>query len=95
MKKIIAILTLGLVSLLHAEDPLAFRNDSAAVANDISFSHFSVFVEGGEIYPIGEVSDAVKNTLYGGIGIHYAYWDNVDGVVMFQYAYFEPRPDIY
>ena len=95
MKKIIAILTLGLVSLLHAEDPLAFRNDSAAVANDISFSHFSVFVDGGEIYPIGEVSDAVKNTLYGGIGIHYAYWDNVDGVVMFQYAYFEPRPDIY
>ena len=104
MKKLITILAIGLASVLHAQgfsqesaqkDPLAFRNDSAAVANDISFSHFSVFLEGGEIYPMGDVSDAVKNTLYGGIGIHYAYWDNVDGVVMFQYAYFKPRPDIY
>ena len=36
MKKLITILAISLVSLLHAEDPLAFRNDSAAVANDIS-----------------------------------------------------------
>ncbi len=100
MKKFIAILTLGLVSLLHAQqaasnDAFAFKNDSLAVQNDITFSHLSVFIEGGEIYPMGDLMDAVKNTLYGGIGVHYTYWDSVDGVVMFQYAYFKPRPKIY
>lgn len=95
MKKLIMILAISLVSLLHAEDPLAFRNDSAAVANDISFSHLSVFLEGGEIYPMGDLMDAVENTLYGGVGVRYTYWENVDGVVMFQYAYFKPMTDIY
>ena len=81
---------------MHAgEDPFAFKNDSLAVANDISFSHFSVFLEGGEIYPMGDLMDAVENTLYGGIGVRYTYWENVDGIVMFQYAYFKPRADIY
>ena len=77
MKKIITILALGLASILHAEDPLAFRNDSAAVANDISFSHLSVFLEGGEIYPMGDLMDAVENALYGGVGVRYTYWENV------------------
>jgi hypothetical protein len=95
MKKLITILALSLVSLLHAEDPLAFRNDSAAVANDISFSHLSVFIEGGEIYPMGRLMDAVKNALYGGVGVRYTYWENVDGIVMFQYTYFKPNTDIY
>ena len=104
MKKLITILALGLASILHAqnpmqdfaqEDPFAFKNDSAAVANDISFSHLSVFLEGGEIYPMGDLMDAVKNALYVGIGTRYTYWENVDGIVMFQFAYFKPRPDIY
>ncbi len=108
MKKLITILALSLVSVLQAheplqgsmregepKDPLAFRNDSALVAEDVSFSHFSVFLEGGEIYPMGDLMDAVENALYGGVGIHYTYWDNVDGVVMFQYTYFKPRPKIY
>ena len=95
MKKLITILALGLASILHAEDPLAFRNDSAAVANDISFSHLSVFLEGGEIYPMGDLMDAVENALYGGVGVRYTYWENVDGIVMFQYTYFKPMTDIY
>ena len=72
-----------------------FRNDSLAVANDISFSHLSVFLEGGEIYPMGDLMDAVENSLYGGVGVRYTYWENVDGIVMFQYSYFKPRTDIY
>ena len=83
MKKLITILALGLASILHAgEDPFAFKNDSLAVANDISFSHFSVFLEGGEIYPMGDLMDAVEYTLYGGIGVRYTYWENVDGIVI-------------
>lgn len=100
MKKLITILAFGLVSLLHAQealqnDPLQFRNDSLAVQADVSFSHFAVFLDGGEIYPMGDLMDAVKNTLYGGVGIRYTYWDDVDGIVMFQYAYFKPNTDIY
>ena len=93
MKKLITILAISLVSLLHAEDALQFRNDSAVVANDISYSHFAVFLEGGEIYPMGDLMDAVQNALYGGVGVRYTYWDNVDGVVMFQYTYFKPNVD--
>ena len=100
MKKIITILALGLASLLHAQgplqdDPLQFRNDSIAVQKDISFSHFSIILEGGEIYPMVDLMDAVKNTLYGGVGIRYTYWEDVDGIVMFQYAYFKPNTKIY
>ena len=100
MKKLITILAFGLVSLLHAQealqnDPLQFRNDSLAVQADVSFSHFAVFLDGGEIYPMGDLMDAVKNTLYGGVGIRYTYWDDVDGIAMFQYAYFKPNTDIY
>ena len=98
MKKLITILALSLVSLLHAQenipnDSFANKDDSLAVANDISFSHLSVFLEGGEIYPMGDLMDAVKNTLYGGVGVRYTYWENVDGIVMFQYAYFKPVPN--
>lgn len=96
MKKLITILALGLASILHAgEDSFAFKNDSLAVANDISFSHLSVFLEGGEIYPMGDLMDAVENSLYGGVGVRYTYWENVDGIVIFQYAYFKPRSDDY
>lgn len=94
MKKLITILAISLVSLLHAEDPFAFAMDSVAVENDITFSHLSVFIEGGEIYPMGDLMDAVENALYGGVGVRYTYWENVDGIVMFQYTYFKPRADI-
>lgn len=94
MKKLITILAISLVSLLHAEDPFAFAKDSVAVENDITFSHLSVFLEGGEIYPMGDLMDAVENALYGGVGVRYTYWENVDGIVMFQYTYFKPRTDI-
>ena len=94
MKKLITILAISLVSLLHAEDPFAFAKDSVAVENDITFSHFAVFLEGGEIYPMGDLMDAVENALYGGVGVRYTYWENVDGIVMFQYTYFKPRADI-
>lgn len=65
--------------------------DSTKV-EDWTFSHAAVSIEGGEVYPFGDLIDAVYNTYYGGFGIRYSYWENVDGVVMFHYAYFEPRP---
>lgn len=60
---------------------------------DIAFSHAAISIEGGEVYPFGDLADAVENALYGGLNFRYAYWENVDGLVMFHYAYFEPLPD--
>ena len=66
-------------------------NDSTKI-EDIAFSHVSIAIEGGEVYPFGDLIDAVYNTYYGGLDFRYSYWENVDGVVMFHYSYFEPRP---
>ncbi|MCF0214978.1 MAG: hypothetical protein HUK21_00710 [Fibrobacteraceae bacterium] len=55
-----------------------------------AFSHLYVSLEGGEVYPWGELIDAVENSLYGGIGVRYSYWENVDGIVLFHYSYFKP-----
>lgn len=60
---------------------------------DYAFSHAYVSIEGGEVYPFGDLVDAVDNTFYGGLGFRYAFWPNVDGTVMFHYSYFEPRPN--
>ena len=69
------------------------QEDSAKVEN-IAFSKAYLGIEGGEVYPFGDLIDAVENTLYGGLNFRYSYWKNVDGVVMFHYAYFKPRPDV-
>lgn len=66
--------------------------DSAAPATtDAAFSHVYVSIEGGEIYPWGDLLDVVENALYGGVGFRYSYWPNFDGIVRFDYTYFKMR----
>ena len=72
----------------------AFAQEDTTKVEDIAFSHAYLGIEGGEVYPFGDLIDATENTLYGGFNFRYSYWKNVDGVVMFHYAYFKPRPDI-
>lgn len=72
----------------------AFAHDDTTNVEDIAFSHAYLGIEGGEVYPFGDLIDATENTLYGGLNFRYSYWKNVDGVVMFHYAYFKPRPDV-
>lgn len=81
------LLLLGCLATVSLAQP-----DSAKKAEDWAFSHAAVSIEGGEVYPFGDLIDAVYNTYYGGFGFRYSYWENVDGVVMFHYSYFEPRP---
>ena len=71
---------------------LSWAEPNASV-EDVAFSHASIGIEGGEIYPFGELEDAVESSLYGGMNFRYAYWENVEGVVMFHYAYFKPIPE--
>ena len=72
----------------------ALAQEDSAKVEDIAFSKVYLGIEGGEVYPFGDLIDAVENTLYGGLNFRYSYWKNVDGVVMFHYAYFKPRPDV-
>ena len=72
----------------------AFAQEDTTKVEDIAFSHAYLGIEGGEVYPFGDLIDATDNTLYGGLNFRYSYWENVDGVVMFHYAYFKPRPDV-
>jgi hypothetical protein len=71
---------------------LSWAEPNASV-EDVAFSHASIGVEGGEIYPFGELEDAVESSLYGGLNFRYSYWENVEGVLMFHYAYFKPIPE--
>lgn len=66
---------------------------ASANPTDVAFSNVSISIEAGEIYPMGDLMDAVENSHYIGMGFRYSYWDNVDGVVMFSYSYFKPEPD--
>lgn len=72
----------------------ALAQEDSTKVEDIAFSKAYLGIEGGEIYPFGDLLDATYNTLYGGLNFRYSYWKNVDGVVMFHYAYFKPRPDV-
>lgn len=72
----------------------AFGQEDSVKVEDIAFSKAYLAIEGGEVYPFGDLNDATYNTLYGGLNFRYSYWENVDGVVMFHYAYFKPRPDV-
>lgn len=59
--------------------------------SDIAFSHLYVSIEGGEIYPWGDLMDVVENSVYVGLGVRYTYWENFDGIVHFDYTYFKNR----
>ena len=72
----------------------AFGQEDSAKVEDIACSKAYIAIEGGEVYPFGDLIDATYNTMYGGLNFRYSYWENVDGVVMFHYAYFKPRPDV-
>jgi hypothetical protein len=78
--------------LLGCLASISFAQTDSIKVEDWMFSHAAVSIEGGEVYPFGDLVDAVYNTYYGGGGFRYSYWENVDGVVMFHYSYFEPRP---
>lgn len=57
-----------------------------------AFSKLYVSAEFGEIYPMGDLMDAVDNTFFGGFGLRYSYWDDVEGFLTADYIYFKPIP---
>jgi len=57
----------------------------------VPFSRIYVSIEGGEMYPFGDLVDAVENSFYGGFGFRYSYWPDFDGFVHFNYTYVKVR----
>ena len=70
-----------------------WAEESKAPETDEAFSHLFVSVELGELYPWGQLQDAVDNTVFAGGGIRYTYWEDFDGFVQMEYSYFTPHTD--
>ena len=81
LKLILSSIVLCCASTLFAQNPA-----------DSAFSKIYVSIEGGEMYPFGDLIDAVENSFYGGVGFRYAYLENIDGFILFDYSYFKPVP---
>ena len=87
--RLLVILLVFAVCSFAAETP---AQDSAALyPSDIAFSHVSISIQGGEIYPWGDLLDVVENSAYIGLGLRYSYWADFDGILHFDYAYFKTR----
>lgn len=91
-KFLVACLFVLACSAFAEADSTALLHESPSKEN-VAFSHVYVSLEGGEIYPFGDLVDAVDNALYGGFGFKYVVLEHVDGFLLFDYAYFEPIPE--
>ena len=88
--KALILLFLGLAVCALAQS----ESSGFASADSIAFSKFYISIEGGEKYPFGDLIDAVDDAFYVGLGARYAYWKDFDGIILFQYSYFEPHREI-
>lgn len=88
--KALILLVLSLVACALAQS----ESNEIATVDSIAFSKFYISIEGGEKYPFGDLVDAVDNAFYVGLGARYAYWEDFDGIILFQYSYFEPHSKI-
>ena len=88
--KTLILLVLSLAAFAFSQS----QSSEFTAADSIAFSKFYVSIEGGEKYPFGDLVDAVDNAFYAGLGARYAYWENFDGIILFQYSSFEPHSKI-
>lgn len=86
LKKILVLCGMVFATSAMAAEPLTEPNPT-----DVAFSHAFIGIEGGEIYPFGDLVDAVHSSKYGGIGFRYTYWEDFDGFIHFNYTYFDVR----
>lgn len=89
--KIFTACVLMLAGIAFADVASESPTPATSTPADSAFSHVYISVEGGEIYPFGDLIDAVDNTAYVGVGLRYSYWENFDGIVLFDYTYFKMR----
>ena len=90
---LLMLLTFAVCALAQTQKDSTARISPDAV-DSVTFSNLYVSLEGGEKYPFGDLVDAVDNAFYVGVGVRYTYWEDFDGIVLFQYSYFEPHERI-
>lgn len=67
---------------------------SLALAEETKpFDKVYVGIEGGEIYPWGDLQDVLYNSWYGQFNARYNYFKSLDGYVQFGYTYFDISDD--
>ena len=101
LKHLLLAIPLCLAAISFAQtqpDSSAVQADSSAKPTpvderNVAFSRGYISIEGGEIYPFGDLVEAVENSFYGGIGFRYSYWSDFDGFVHFNYTYVKVRPE--
>lgn len=59
----------------------------------LPFSEMFIGIEGGELYPMGDLMDALDNALYAQLQFRYSYYKALDGYVHFGYSYLETTDD--
>ncbi len=83
MKKIICLVSLCVASLFAETDSLKTE-----------FSHASAGIEGGALYFLDDVQDALDNTYYGLLEFNYRYFEKFLGVLQFGYAYLPTKGNV-
>src|SRR5690554_2767074 len=72
---------------------LLFSFLESVASEDFIFSEAFVGLEGGNVYPVGSVQEAVEQSFYGQAEFRYRYFDATYGLVQFGYAYFKTHSD--
>lgn len=83
MKKLICLISLCVVSLFAKTD-----------SSKTEFSHAGIGIEGGALYFLDDVQDALDNTYYGLLEFEYLYFEKFRGVVQFGYSYLPTKGDV-
>lgn len=89
--KLLIFSLLACVGILSAQTGTKLDSTSGNPADE-AFSKMFISIEGGEVYPWGDLLDAIEDSYYGGFGFRYSYWHDVDGFVSATYSYFKPVP---
>ncbi len=83
MKKLICLISLCVVSLFAKMD-----------SSKTEFSHAGIGIEGGALYFLDDVQDALDNTYYGLLEFEYLYFEKFLGVVQFGYSYLPTKGNV-
>lgn len=83
MKKWICLVILCVVEAFASED-----------STKTEFSHAAVGIEGGVLYFLDDVQDALDNPFYGLLEFEYRYYGNFTGVVQFGYSYLTTKENV-
>lgn len=83
-----------LLALLVFLAAASFAEEAPEQVNPrLPFSEMFLGIEGGELYPMGDLMDVLDNALYAQLQFRYSYYKSLDGYIHFGYSYLETTDD--